>query len=111
VILSGNPFTSVARAAKSVVTDSRVQNVANVAAQQYAPQKYAQAQQILSQTQRALRAGQPRPRVMPARPMPTPQMPLLEDDMPTTGGPVQKGNLLLIGGVAVALVMLLMLRK
>lgn len=121
--LGFNPFSAVAKAVTTTVktgarvaTDPRFQAVATAAGTVYAPQQTAQVQryasQIQSQIQRA--KGIMQPVAQPARGMPMQPMmqPYGDDDLPASGGPVQRGNFMWIAAIAGAgLVLLLVLRK
>lgn len=116
--LGANPFSAIAAGVKAgvrttaaVVRDQRVQNVATVAAQQYAPQQYAQAGRIAAQVSRTLRPPQP-PRMPPQQMQQMQPMQPMEDDG-GGGAPVNKNsNILTIAAIAgVGVILLLMMRK
>jgi hypothetical protein len=110
--LSG-PFDAIAsgiKTAAQVAADPRTQAVANVAAQQYAPQQYANIQaQTAKYTAQAKaihniltqRPGAP----IAQRPMPM-QMPMQRS------APIKQGNILTIAAIGgVAIILLLVMRK
>lgn len=104
--MGASPFSTIAkgvragvRAGATAVQDPRLQNVANVAAQQYAPQQYAQARQVAAQVQRALRP--------PRQPGMYPQQmyPQQYEEPPTS--PIRQGSILTLAAIAgVALILI-----
>jgi len=110
--LGFNPFSAVKSAARGVyhvAADPRVQRAAASAAQAYAPGQYAQVTEYADRARGIIRPPGP------MGPGPGPMMPgpAADDDAaPAPAGPVQRGNLLLIGGaVVVGLVLFLAMRK
>lgn len=116
--LGFNPFsavasglTSVAKAGARVVTDPRAQQVAAVAAQRYAPDKYAQVQKYANQAQQILHSRVVTPGQMPPPPLP-PQGPVMPMPDYNEAPPAQKGNLIAIGAIIGAgLLVFLMMRR
>ena len=118
-----DPFKAIASGAKyvgktaySAAQDTRVQRAAAAAAQAYAPGQYAQVTEYADRARGIFRPPGPQtPMQMPMPMMPPQAMPPMDDDggpMPAPGGPVQKGNLLTIGAlVGAGLIVLLLLRK
>jgi len=117
----GFSVTDALKTAAQAAADPRTQRVAATAANAYYPEQYAQVQQGVQQAKQVLRTNDihyqqmlqrraQQPRMM--MPMPPP-MQLDEEGAPIpSGGPVQHGNLLMIGGLAVAgVVLFLVLRK
>jgi hypothetical protein len=91
------------KATLKILKDPRTQQVANVAAQQYAPKQYQQAQGYVAQAQALLR------RPTPVAPPPTPVPMMMEEDP----GPINRNSqILTIAAIgAGALVLFLMMRK
>ena len=103
--LGANPFSSIAKGVRTVVSDQRVQNVANVAAQQYAPKQYAQAYQVASQVKRALRPpGRPQ-RMQQLQPM------QMYEEPPVPTSPIKQSSILTIAAIGGALVVILLLAR
>lgn len=103
--LGANPFSSIARGVTHVATDSRVQNVASVAAQQYAPQQYAQAQQIARQVSSTLNPRRPAPQ---AQMMPMAPMQITDDVGP---GNIQNTHFLTYAAIGGGLLVILLLMR
>ncbi len=116
----GFSVTDVFKTAAQAAADPRTQRVAATAANAYYPEQYQQVQQGVQQAKQVLRtndihyqqlmqrrARQPMMPMMPMQPMPQ-----FDPDGAPGSSPVEHGNLLMIGGVAVAgLFLFLLLRK
>ena len=116
----GFSVNDVFKTAAQVAADPRTQRVAATTANAYYPEQYRQVQQGVQQAKQVLRTNdihyqqlmrqRARQPIMPMMPM-QPMMPMDPDGAPVSS-PVEHGNLLMIGGVAAAgLLLFLLLRK